>query len=126
MLRAKIHRVTVTHTDLEYEGSITLSPELLRAADILEYEAVQVWNVTNGARFETYAIKGESGSSVVCVNGAAAHHAHPGDVVIVGVFADFAESDLASYRPRIVFVDGSNRQIGTGEEIAGPLRRARL
>src|SRR5947209_15119169 len=88
MLKSKIHRATVTHADVDYEGSVTLDPRLLEAADILPYEKVHVWNVTRGTRLETYAIPGEAGSGVVCINGAAAHLARPGDLVIIATFVD--------------------------------------
>ncbi|MGB6122891.1 MAG: aspartate 1-decarboxylase, partial [Bacteroidota bacterium] len=103
MLRAKIHRVVVTDADLHYEGSLTIPPELLDLADIKEYEAVSVWNVTRGTRFETYAITGIRGSGSICVNGAAAHLATPGDILIVAAFADVPESMTDSFRPTVVF-----------------------
>jgi aspartate 1-decarboxylase len=109
MLKSKIHRARVTEADLDYEGSITLSPELLKAANILPYEAVNVWNVTAGTRFETYAIKGEPGSTDICVNGAAAHLVTPGDLVIIATFAQVLEEDCAQMKPTIVFVDHYNR-----------------
>ena len=86
VLRSKIHRATVTHADLDYEGSVTIPPELLTASNIAEYEAVSVWNVTRGTRFETYAITGLPNSTDVCVNGAAAHLVEPGDTVIIACF----------------------------------------
>ena len=91
MLKSKIHRACITQADLDYEGSITLSPELLAAANILPNEAVNVWNVTAGTRFETYAITGEKGSKDVCVNGAAAHLVTPGDIVIIATFIQLPE-----------------------------------
>src|ERR1700731_1297741 len=83
MLKSKVHRATVTHADVDYEGSLTLDAQLLAAANILPYEEVHVWNVTRGTRLRTYAMVGEAGSGIVCVNGAAAHLAQPGDLVIV-------------------------------------------
>lgn len=109
MLKSKIHRACVTQADLEYEGSITISPELLKAADILPYEAVNVWNVTAGTRFETYAISGEKGSTDICVNGAAAHLVTPGDLVIIASFSQVLEEDCAALLPTVVFVDQFNR-----------------
>src|SRR5262252_4163983 len=88
LFRSKIHRATVTQADLDYEGSITIDGALMRAADILPYERVHVWNRTNGSRLETYALEAPAGSGVICVNGAAAHHARPGDMVIIATFAD--------------------------------------
>jgi aspartate 1-decarboxylase len=108
MLKSKIHRACVTHADLEYEGSITLSPELLTAANILPHEAVNVWNVTAGTRFETYAIEGLSGSSDVCVNGAAAHLVTPGDIIIIATFVQLAEERCYDFLPTVVFVDERN------------------
>ena len=109
MLKSKIHRACVTQADLEYEGSITISPELLKAANILPYEAVNVWNVTAGTRFETYAITGEKGSTDICVNGAAAHLVTPGDLVIIASFTQVLEEDCATVDPTVVFVDQFNR-----------------
>lgn len=108
MLKSKIHRATVTHADLSYEGSITLSPELLSAADILPNEAVHVWNVTAGTRFETYAIEGAEDSSFVCVNGAAAHLVTPGDIVIIASFIQLDNQACVSWEPKVVFVDERN------------------
>ena len=119
-LRAKIHRARVTEANLHYEGSLTIPPELLAHAGILEYEAIQVWNVTRGTRFETYAITGESGSRDICVNGAAAHLAGPGDIIIIAAFADVPESMIEDFHPVIVFVDDENRVVETGREIPGP------
>src|SRR5438105_14002134 len=109
MLKSKIHRATVTHADVDYEGSLSLDSTLLQAADILPHEEVHVWNVTRGTRLRTYAIAGEPGSGVVCVNGAAAHLIHPGDVIIVATFAAMEESEARTYRPIIVLVDASNQ-----------------
>ncbi len=109
MLKSKIHRACVTQADLDYEGSITISPELLKAANILPYEAVNVWNVTAGTRFETYAITGEKGSTDICVNGAAAHLVTPGDLVIIASFSQVLEEDCAKLIPTVVFVDQFNR-----------------
>jgi aspartate 1-decarboxylase len=120
MLRAKIHRVVVTDADLHYEGSLTIPPELLDLADIKEYEAVSVWNVTRGTRFETYAITGIEGSGNICVNGAAAHLATPGDILIVAAFADVPESMTDSFRPTVVFTDEKNRPVRKGVETPGP------
>ena len=120
MLRAKIHRVVVTDADLHYEGSLTIPPELLDLADIKEYEAVSVWNVTRGTRFETYAITGIRGSGNICVNGAAAHLATPGDILIVAAFADVPESMTDSFRPTVVFTDEKNRPVRKGIETPGP------
>ena len=109
MLKSKIHRATITHADLDYEGSITLSPELLEAADILPHEAVHIWNVTAGTRFETYAILGHPNSTAVCVNGAAAHLVTPGDIIIIASFIQLAEERCLSHIPTVVFVDERNQ-----------------
>ena len=125
-LRSKIHRATVTQADLDYEGSLTLPPNLMRAADVGAYEAVQIWNVTRGTRLETYAIEGEEGSLDICANGAAAHLVRPGDIIIVATFAYQLESNLdheAPPQPRVVFVDQHNQMMRVGEEVPGPRRR---
>jgi aspartate 1-decarboxylase len=111
MMKSKIHRATVTEANLNYVGSITIDRELLAAAEILEGEQVQVVNVNNGARFETYTIAGPAGSGVICLNGAAARLAHPGDVVIIITYAQMTEAELASYQPTIVHVDAQNRLV---------------
>ena len=109
MMKSKIHRAHVTESNLEYEGSITIDEGLLEQADIQEYEQVQIYNVTNGERFTTYAIRGGRGSGVICVNGAAAHKAKKGDVVIVVSYGQYSEAELASFEPRRVYVDEKNR-----------------
>lgn len=109
VLGGKIHRATVTEACLDYEGSITIDGDLLEAANIVPNEAVHVWNVTNGSRLMTYALLGERGSGVVCVNGAAAHAADPGDLVIVASFVQLADDDARNWKPSVVFVDSRNR-----------------
>ena len=109
LLKSKIHRATVTDANLAYEGSITLDPVLMAAADILEYEKVHVVNIANGARFETYVITGVEGSGDVVLNGAAARLVQPGDRVIIMSYADYDESELEGFEPRLVFVDDENR-----------------
>jgi aspartate 1-decarboxylase len=111
MLKSKIHRATVTDADLDYVGSITVDRDLLEAADIRPYEQVEVLNINNGARFTTYAIEGPAGGGDICLNGAAARLAHPGDLVIVLTYADFEESELEGYEPLVVHVDAANRQV---------------
>lgn len=120
MLRCKIHRATITHADVHYEGSITVPPELLDAAGLAEYEAVNVWNVTNGARFETYTILGQPGSTDIAVNGAAARLVTPGDIIIIAAFDLVPESRVASHKPTLVFVDQHNRVKEFRPEVAGP------
>jgi aspartate 1-decarboxylase len=111
MCKSKIHRATVTDSDLNYEGSITLDPDLLDAADIREYEHVHVVNVNNGARFETYAIAGKRGSGGVIVNGAAARMVQRGDLVIIMCFASYDEPEIAAFKPRLVFVGADNKPV---------------
>ncbi|MCG6873242.1 MAG: aspartate 1-decarboxylase [Gammaproteobacteria bacterium] len=108
-LRAKLHRLTVTHSELEYEGSIAIDGYLLDAADIREYERVEVYNIANGARFNTYAVRAGEHSGVVSIMGAAAHRADPGDLVIVAAYAELEEKELAGFKPRLIYVDGRNR-----------------
>jgi aspartate 1-decarboxylase len=110
-MRSKIHRATVTGSDLNYVGSLTLSPELLEAADIGVHELVQVVNINNGARFETYTIAGTPGAGDVIVNGAAARLVQRGDKIIIITYAQLADSELPGYQPRIVHVDDENRII---------------
>jgi aspartate 1-decarboxylase len=109
MLKSKLHRLKVTAADLDYEGSITLDPALLKAADILPFEAVHVWNITQGTRFQTYAMQGEPGTGVVCINGAAARLTKPGDLIIVATFVDLEDAAAKKLQPKIVLVDGENR-----------------
>jgi aspartate 1-decarboxylase len=119
MLKSKIHRATITDSDLHYVGSITIDAELLEAADILEHEQVHVLDVDNGARFETYTIPGERGSGVVKVNGAAARLVHRGDTIIVISYAAYDRSDLERYQPRVVHVEAqTNRIIDVDSEVA--------
>lgn len=123
MLKSKIHRACVTQADLEYEGSITISPELLKASNILPYEAVNVWNVTAGTRFETYAITGDKGSTDICVNGAAAHLVTPGDIVIIASFTQVLEEECAALVPTVVFVDQFNRLKEIRPELVGAKKK---
>jgi aspartate 1-decarboxylase len=109
MCKSKIHRATVTGADLNYVGSITIDPELMEAADLLEFEQVHVVNVNNGARFETYVIPGVRGQGEICLNGAAARLAHPGDKVIVISYGQYDEKEMEGYRPTFIFVDEQNR-----------------
>jgi aspartate 1-decarboxylase len=109
LLKSKLHRATITRSDLHYEGSIAVDERLLDAADIRPYEAVQVWNVNNGARLETYAIPAPAGSGEICLNGAAARLAVAGDVVILATFQWVAENRVALHFPKLIFVDAQNR-----------------
>lgn len=117
MLKSKIHRASVTGSDLHYVGSITIDPELLEAADILVHEKVHVLDVDNGARFETYTLLGERGSGAVQVNGAAARLVHTGDTIIVVSYADYDEAELAAYEPTVVHVDRSNRIVAVDDAV---------
>jgi aspartate 1-decarboxylase len=109
MCKSKIHRATVTAADLNYIGSITVDPVLMEAADLLPYEQVHVVNINNGARFETYVIPGVPNDGEICINGAAARLAQPGDKVIIISYAQYNEAELTEYRPQFVFVDENNR-----------------
>jgi len=118
MLKSKIHRATVTASDLHYVGSITVDPELLEAADILEHEQVAVVDVDNGARFETYTIAGERGSGEIKVNGAAARLVHYGDTIIVISYAQYDRVEMEHYEPTVVHVDRQNRIVTVDREVA--------
>ena len=121
LMNGKIHRATVTQADLHYVGSLTIDADLMAAADIVEGERVQIVDITNGARLETYAITGEPGSGVIGVNGAAAHLVHPGDLVIIITYAQVDEAERARHRPRVVHVDADNRQVHLGHDPAEPV-----
>lgn len=122
VFKSKIHRATVTHADLEYEGSVTVDSDLLDAAEILPYEAIHIWNVTRGSRLVTYALPGPRGSGAICVNGAAAHLNKPGDMVILATFADMTREEARRHRPVVVRVDAQNRQTDdVSEELPGPV-----
>ncbi len=124
LFKSKIHRATVTHADLEYEGSVSIDQDLLDAAGILEYEAVHVWNITRGTRLQTYAINGERGSGIICINGAAAHLNRPGDLVILATFAEVEEVEARAWKPTVVLVDRDNKIVQKdATEVAGPARR---
>jgi aspartate 1-decarboxylase len=124
LFKSKIHRATVTQADLDYEGSVTIDEDLMDAANVWEYEAVHVWNITRGTRLQTYAIKGQRGSGVICINGAAAHLNQPGDRVILATFAEMEEAEARAFTPRVVLVDEHNRvAAGNAVEVPGPARR---
>jgi len=126
VFKSKIHRATVTHADLDYEGSVTIDAELMAAARIVPFEAVHVWNVTRGTRLQTYAIAGDAGSGVICINGAAAHLNKPGDLVILATFAEVDVEEARRHRPTVVLVDRSNRVVDPADaEVAAPARRRR-
>lgn len=117
MLKSKLHRVTATHADLHYEGSCAIDEELLAAANITAYEEIHIWNVNNGERFVTYAIKGERGSGMISVNGSAARHAAVGDILIIASFAQYAEAELIKHEPALIYVDAQNRITHTKNSI---------
>jgi aspartate 1-decarboxylase len=116
MLKSKIHRATVTDCDVDYVGSITLDPELMRRADMLVNEQVHVWDIDNGARFVTYAIEGEQGSGTVQVNGAAARLVRAGDKVIIASFGAYDDKDLERYSPVVVHVDDENEVVAVDSD----------
>ena len=120
MLHAKIHRAVVTHADLDYEGSVSIDQDLLDASDILPGQQVHIWNITRGTRIITYAIHGDAGSGVICINGAAAHQNRPGDLVIIASWVELEDAEAKEYRPRVIRVDADNRIISTAEEVPGP------
>jgi aspartate 1-decarboxylase len=111
MLKGKIHRATVVQAELDYVGSITVDQDLLDASGILEYEKVQIVDVNNGSRFETYTIAGERGSGMICLNGAAARCVSTGDKIILMAYAQMSPEDLKDYHPNVVFVDDNNKII---------------
>ena len=109
LLKSKIHRATVTQADLNYVGSVTVDEELMKAADLVEYEQVDVLDITNGNRLTTYVIKGEPGSGTICLNGAAARLVHVGDLVIIVSYADYEEDEIPGHDPIVIVVDDNNR-----------------
>lgn len=123
MLKSKLHRARVTQADVDYEGSLTLDRDLLLAADILPFEEVHVWNVTRGTRLQTYAMEGPPGSGIVCVNGAAAHLARPGDIIIIATFTLMDDEAARTHQPRIVLMDAQNCIKRMASEVPGPARR---
>lgn len=110
LLKSKIHRATVTEANLDYEGSVTIDEDLMRAANIIEYEQVHIYDVTNGNRIITYAMIGPAGSGTICINGAAAHKVHPGDLVILATYSLMSEKEQQTFKPVIVQVDKQNRR----------------
>jgi aspartate 1-decarboxylase len=117
MLQAKLHRVRVTQSELHYEGSCAIDDDLLEASGIKEYQQIDIYNVTNGERFTTYAIRAQRGSRTISVNGAAAHKAGPGDILIIAAYSVYSELELQKYHPSIVYVDEHNRIIAHRERI---------
>ena len=109
MLKSKLHRVSVTHSELDYEGSCAIDEALLNAGNIREYEQISIYNVSNGERFSTYAIRADRHSGIISVNGAAAHKASPGDIIIIASYAIYHEIELEKFNPQLVYVDRNNR-----------------
>lgn len=117
MLQAKLHRVHVTHSELHYEGSCAIDDDLLDASGIREYQQIEIYNVTNGERFSTYAIRAKRSSGIISINGAAAHLASPGDMIIIAAYAIYSEDELRNYHPMLVYVDERNRMVSKRAEI---------
>jgi len=117
LLKAKLHRACVTHVELDYEGSCAIDENLLKAAGILEYEQIHIYNVANGERFVTYAIRAEAGSQLISINGAAAHKANVGDRVIICVYANLDESEARHFKPDLIYLNESNNIIRQGAQI---------
>ena len=117
MLKSKLHRVHVTHSKLYYEGSCAIDQNLLDAADIREYQQIDIYNITNGERFTTYTIRAQRGSGVISVNGAAAHKADPGDILIIATYAMYSDLELQKFHPQLVYVDEFNRVVAQRDEI---------
>ncbi|MBV1774779.1 aspartate 1-decarboxylase [Burkholderiaceae bacterium DAT-1] len=111
MLKSKLHRVTTTHAELNYIGSCAIDENLLEAADLREYEAIDIWNVTNGERFSTYAIRAERGSGIISVNGSAARRVQVGDILIIASFANYEDAELSNHQPKLVFVNEKNEAV---------------
>ncbi len=117
LLKAKLHRARVTHSELEYEGSCAIDGYLLDQAGIREYEQIHIYNVNNGARFTTYAIRAQDGSGIISINGAAARHAAPNDIVIICAYVILNQAELLNYQPNLIYVDASNKIVRTGHSI---------
>lgn len=111
MMKSKIHRARITDSNLEYEGSLSIDESLMKAADILPFEQIKIYNVNNGARFDTYAIAGPAGSGVICLNGAAARMGARGDLIIIVTYAQYEDAEISGHQPKVVLVDAANRQI---------------
>ena len=124
MLKAKIHRATVTDADLAYQGSVTVDRDLLEASGILPHEAVDIYDVTNGARLTTYTLEAPAGSGTLCINGAAAHHVKKGDVVILCAYAHMEPEEAGAFQPKVVLVDGANRVVSVSRYVSGRLHHS--
>ena len=111
LLKSKLHHAHVTHSELEYEGSCAIDSDLLKAANIREYEQIHIYNLANGERFTTYAIRAEKGSGIISINGAAAHKAKPGDRIIICTYANLSEQEAVGFKPTLVYLDADNRVV---------------
>ena len=118
MLKGKLHQACVTHSVLEYDGSCAIDSDLVKLAGMREFEQIQIYNITNGERFSTYAIRAEAGSGVISINGAAAHKASAGDLLIICTYATFSEAEVDAHQPQLVYFDGKNRITHTSKQIA--------
>lgn len=117
MLKAKIHRATVTQAELHYEGSCAIDGDLLDSSGIAEYEQIHIYNVNNGERFSTYAIRADEGSGIISINGAAAHRAQPGDIIIICAYGGYEEAEAMQHQPKLVYVDRHNKKTHTNRTI---------
>jgi len=117
MLKSKLHRVRVTHSELDYEGSCAIDESLLEAADIREYQQIDIYNVNNGERFSTYAIRAQRNSGIISVNGAAARKAHPGDLLIIATYAAYNEIELEKFKPQLIYVNAGNQMVDQRRDI---------
>lgn len=126
MFLSKIHRATITHADIDYEGSCTIDADLMDKADIFPHQELHVWNITRGTRLVTYALAGPRGSGVICINGAAAHGNEPGDMVIMATFGEMDSEEARVFEPKVVLVDGENRVKSIRAEVPGPQMPPRL
>ena len=117
MLKSKLHRVHCTHSELNYEGSCAIDETLLKAADIREYQQIDIYNINNGERFTTYAMRAQRDSGIISINGAAAHKAKPGDLLIIASYANYNELELEKFKPQLVYVDADNRIVAERREI---------
>jgi aspartate 1-decarboxylase len=117
LLKAKLHRARVSHAELDYEGSCAIDGQLLDAAGMLDYEQIQIYNVTNGERFTTYAMRAETGSGIISINGAAAHRAKPGDVIIICAYCEMSPAEAMNHKPRLIYLNEHNKVVRTSNAI---------
>jgi aspartate 1-decarboxylase len=117
LLKAKLHRARVSHAELDYEGSCAIDSQLLEAAGMLDYEQIQIYNVTNGERFTTYAMRAEAGSGIISINGAAAHRAKPGDIIIICAYCQLNAAEAINHKPRLIYLNEHNKVVRTSNAI---------